>query len=222
MDFNLVKQIEDIENCIEKKFLIMISNDEELFKRLSDLKRDILLFQNPLHTGLSQDILDLNIEDNILVNRIEKEKDEIIVDIRRKRIKKTDEERMEEVENILKKSKIDVFAIQDRILQSGTVKECILSIRYLKKDLAKTQNEKLKIYAKMGNILIIFKKMENKDYVTLLHRNKINYTIQHVNSIIRFGKLAKEFPQILEYSISFRFAINNYALIKKIFKRTNE
>ena len=204
MDFNYNKCKEDLTklfNVIASKY----SQDSELIDTLKKVY-DEHFSNNNINEEFMNDDINLNEEEIILNLPHRKEK--------------TDDEILQNIENIIKESFIERDILHEHIPPTN-IKECIKAIMVQDK-VIKTHGRKLLIeYGICGDLLKKLKDFDKKRFRLLHKENQIIYSLSYINLLIRVSDLFHDHPILMKSSVSISFINRHFKKIKEICSKNN-
>ena len=129
---------------------------------------------------------------------------------------KSKEQKMEEIKKKLLDSKVNYNITTENNYMMNSIKECLQTIKILDKTVRSMENKNLCSIATLGQAILKVKDKYKHNYREFLKLNGIDYTVSHLNTIIRISKLADDHNTILTFGLSFHYVNVNYKLIKEI------
>lgn len=202
-------------NCEKcSKFLNCIRNfqaTEDYALYQNDFEDCFKEFLNPnLSTGLSTDMTNMNM--NVLNDDIE-----VILDVNEDKnelskedVKLEHKNKIKMIDSILERN------IEEKIFKCDNIKNCLISIKMIDVTIKTLHKKVLYHYAELGNLLLSLKGFEKTKFDKLLVQNKINYSKQHISSLIKIYNLCSQHPTLLRTSLSLYFILKNFNIIKDL------
>ena len=147
----------------------------------------------------------------------------IIIDIEEVSTKRSKDELLMEVENVLVASKVDrdIELQPDEVLKDDTVVNCIRSIKKVDKIIKTLGRKTILYYGQLGEILGKLKVIDKKNYLKHLKINGVPYTSDYINFIIRLSNLLRKHNTLIQFSVSIHFFMKHFKLIKELCEKNN-
>ena len=206
---DLIDDVVIIKTYIESTY----SQDEYLINKIKSLYENLLLIPNDQHTGLTQDLSDVYMEDGNVKNSIKK--NERISKAKKNKIEISNLEKYEEVKTKLKNSLVERDIVQDIIPISNNIIECLDYIKSVENTIRTHINRTLKSYADIGSLFNQLK-IFDPDYQETLKNNGCMFKSDYINFLIRFADLCSKHKKLLQCCLSIFYIKTNYKIIKLI------
>ena len=187
--------------------------DEYLKNLIKSFHENLILIPNDQHTGITQDLSDVYMEDDNVKNSIKN--NQMIFKASKNKTAISNLEKYEQVKHKLKNSLVKGDVVIDDIPISNNIQECLKIIKSVENTIRTHINRSLKSYANIGSLFNQLK-IFDPDYQEVLKNHGCMFKYDYINFLIRLSELCLSYNKLLQCSLSIHYIKTNFKTIKAI------